>query len=434
MGPRRVGKTVMIHHAIQALLSEETDPKSICYLSVDNPIYNTLTLENFLHAYAHTSGVDIDKQQLYVFFDEIQYMRNWETQLKAIVDSRPNIKAIVSGSAAAALKLKSDESGAGRFTDLLLPPLTFYEYLELINEGHLVNKEKYQTENIERLNEMFVYYLNFGGYPEVVFSPQIQADPARFIKSDIIDKVLLRDLPSLYGINDIPELNYLFTTLAFNTAQEVSLEGLSKHSGVAKNTIKRYIEYLQAAFLIQVVHRVDINSKRFHRANYFKVYLTNPSMRAALFSPVQENDEPIPHLTETAIFAQWFHSNAPLHYARWKDGEVDIIMLHLRNQSPLWAMEVKWSDRYCESPGELHSLVEYCKENQLGEAWVTSKSKSVDCQVKGINLHFIPASVYTYMLGYTLIRQKISHAFPNPGETEKETEDSTKESDEDTAE
>jgi uncharacterized protein len=423
MGPRRVGKTVMIHHAIQALLDNGINPKSICYLSVDNPIYNTLTLEKFLAAYAHTAGIDIDQQQVYVFFDEIQYMRHWETHLKALVDARPNVKAIVSGSAAAALKLKSDESGAGRFTDLLLPPLTFYEYLELVNEGQLVDKANYTTGNIERLNELFVYYLNFGGYPEVVFSAQIQADPARFIKSDIIDKVLLRDLPSLYGINDIPELNYLFTTLAFNTANEVSLEGLSQHSGVAKNTIKRYIEYLQAAFLIQVIHRVDINSRRFRRANYFKVYLTNPSMRAALFSPVQENDESVPRLAETAVFAQWFHSDALLHYARWKDGEVDIVMLHPPSQSVLWAVEVKWSDRYCDSPGELDSLVEYCKENKLTDAWVTSKSRSVTCQIEGITLRFLPASVYCYMLGYALIREKTTRRFPGPNESEKTTPD-----------
>ena len=86
--------------------------------------------------------------------------------------TRANIKAVVSGSAAAALKLKSDESGAGRFTDILLPPLTFYEYLELLNEGDIVTKPNFQTNDIKSLNEKFIYYLNFGGYPEVIFSPQ----------------------------------------------------------------------------------------------------------------------------------------------------------------------------------------------------------------------------------------------------------------------
>jgi len=52
MGPRRVGKTVMIHHAIQALLDEGVFPKSICYFSVDSPIYNTLGIDKFLHFYS----------------------------------------------------------------------------------------------------------------------------------------------------------------------------------------------------------------------------------------------------------------------------------------------------------------------------------------------------------------------------------------------
>lgn len=74
--------------------------------------------------------------------------------------------------------------------------------------------------------------------------------------------------------------------MAFNTADELSLQELSANSGVAKNTIKRYVEYLEAAFLIRTVHRIDESARRFHRARTFKVYLTNPSMRAALFAPV----------------------------------------------------------------------------------------------------------------------------------------------------
>lgn len=232
--------------------------------------------------------MDYKSEETYVFFDGIQYLRKWEVHLKSVVDTHPNIKPIASGSAVAALRLKSTESGAGRLTDFLLPPLTFYEFLHLLDKTNLVEKSSgseeggfFLAKKIKELNEQFLYDLNFGGYPQVIFSPPIQADPARFIKSDIVDRVLLRDLPSLHGIADIQELNYLFTTLAFNTANEISLGELSRNSGVAKNTIKRYIEYLEAAFLIKVVHPVDHNAKRFRRANFFKVYLTNPSMRAA---------------------------------------------------------------------------------------------------------------------------------------------------------
>ncbi len=255
----------MLHHTIQHLLDSGVEPKRICYVSVDHPMYNGLGLQTLLDCYAEASECPLPRNPsdppTYVFFDEIQYLRNWEIHLKTLVDEYPRLKFVASGSAAAALRLQSTESGAGRFTDFLLPPLTFHEYLDLlealgaveVTESEL-GKTKVIAPDINALNDLFVHYLNFGGYPEVLFSPAIQNDPARFVKGDIIDKVLLRDLPSLYGIQDIQELNSLFTTLAFNTANEVSLEDLSQHSGVAKNTIKRYIEYLEAAFLIRTVH------------------------------------------------------------------------------------------------------------------------------------------------------------------------------------
>jgi predicted AAA+ superfamily ATPase len=233
MGPRRVGKTVMIHHTVQALIDSGIPPETICYLSVDHPIYTGLSLETLLNYYSQASGVDYKSTPTYVFFDEIQYLRNWEVHLKSVVDTYSLIKCTASGSAAAALRLKSTESGAGRFTDFLLPPLTFYEYLDLLDETHPVESIPYgdrdgllfYAQDIDALNDQFLNYLNFGGYPEVIVSPVIRADATRFIKSDIIDKVLLRDLPSLYGIGDIQELNYLFTTLEFNTANEMQMIG-----------------------------------------------------------------------------------------------------------------------------------------------------------------------------------------------------------------
>ena len=105
-------------------------------------------------------------------------------------------------------------------------------------------------------------YINYGGYPEVVFSEKIRSNPSQYIKNDIIDKVLLRDLPSLYGITDIQELNKLFVHIAFRSGNEFSYEKLSTEAGIKKDTIKRYLEYLEAAFLIKVVNRIDQNAKR----------------------------------------------------------------------------------------------------------------------------------------------------------------------------
>jgi predicted AAA+ superfamily ATPase len=421
MGPRRVGKTVMIHHAIEALLKSNVSPHRIAYVSVDNPFFNKMPLEQ-LFKYCLKATGQYTPKDWYLFFDEIQYLKDWEVHLKSLVDSYPHVKFVASGSAAAALKLKSNESGAGRFTDFMLPPLTFNEYIHLLQLQYLIIPANidwegnatsfFETTNIALLNEHFLKYINYGGYPEIIFSEKLQVNPSRFIKSDIIDKVLLRDMPSLYGIQDVQELNSLFTNIAYNSGQEFSLEALSQSSGgVEKNTIKRYIQYLEAAFLIKIIHRIDHNAKKFSRANYFKIFLTNPSLRSALFTPLQATDRLMGAMVETAIYAQWLQREwFEPWYARWTQGrfqgEVDMVGLSPRSFKPMWALEIKWSNRYFENCEELKSLLTFCETNNLKSALVTTIDKSGSKEIKGIKLHFTPASLYAYTVGRNTILHK----------------------------
>lgn len=411
MGPRRVGKTVLQHHAIAKLILSGAAPKRIAYISVDHPIYNDLGLQELLDHVAEATVGNPEKEPYWIFFDEIQYLRKWEVHLKTLVDSHRLLRAFASGSAAAALKLRSDESGAGRFTDFLLPPLTFVEYLDLLGLSGITAPAPPAKLDIEELNRHFLDYINQGGYPEVLFSAPMQRDPGRFVKSDIIDKVLLRDLPSLYGISDIQELNYLFTTLAYNTAGEVSLEELSKNSGVAKPTIKRYIEYLEAAFLLRVLHRIDRTGKRFQRARNFKVYLTNPSIRSALFAPVDENDLKIGALVETAVVSQWFHAEVPFYYANWDRGEVDLVHA-LPALGVQAAAEVKWSDRHFEHPGELKSLLAFCNANQLDRALVTTRTSQGTARIGAVTLLFAPASLFAFSTGSNILANRAASLLP----------------------
>ena len=417
MGSRRVGKTVMMNHTIQHLLDIGTSPKKICFINIENPIYNNIHLEQ-LFTYARKATVENDPKGWFVFFDEIQYLKDWEVHLKVLVDSYPKTKFVVSGSAAAALKLASNESGAGRFTDFMLPPLTFNEYISLKSLTHLIvpselewngNPTKFfGTINIKELNKHFLDYINFGGYPEVIFSEKIQANLGRYIRSDIVDKVLLRDLPSLYGIQDVQELNSLFTTLAYHSGNEVSLESLSQASGVDKYLLKKYLEYLEAAFLIRIVHRIDDNAKKFKRTNFYKIYLTNPSLRSALFSPLQPTDDAIGNMVETAIYAQWMHREwfTPF-YARWNNGEVDMVGLDEKKLKPIWALEIKWSNRFYEEPGELKSLLQFCENNKLNSALITTIDIEGVREQKGIQLNFVPASIYAYVVGNNMLEQKL---------------------------
>jgi predicted AAA+ superfamily ATPase len=420
MGPRRVGKTVMMYHTIQELIKENIAPKKIFFIGIDNPIYMHLSLEDILLLAKEAVQLN-NLDGCFVFFDEIQYLKDWERHLKVLVDSYPKTKFIVSGSAAAALRLQSSESGAGRFTDFMLPPLTFHEYIHLKGLHHLVQPKTilyngkeipfFITHDNKAFNKEFFHYMNFGGYPEVVLSEKIQSDMGRYVKNDIVDKVLLRDLPSLYGIKDVQELNSFFSYLAYNTGNEFSFERLGKDSGIAKEIIKKYLEYLEAAFLIKVIHKIDDTAKKFKRVTSFKVYLTNSSLRTALFSPIVETDKETGNMVETAIFSQWMHrENLDLKYARWKmgrsEGEVDIVLLDNKLFKPQWCVEIKWSNRYVEKPQELNSLIYFCKQNNFKATLVTTIDITDNKTIEEINITYVPAAVYAYNIGVNTLEIK----------------------------
>ncbi|WP_316806183.1 ATP-binding protein [Pedobacter agri] len=422
MGPRRVGKTVMMFHTVDQLIKEKTNPQKIVFIGIDNPIYMHLGLEDLL--ILSQKAVQLNSLDgCFIFFDEIQYLKDWERHLKVLVDRYPTTKFIVSGSAAAALRIQSSESGAGRFTDFMLPPLTFHEYIHLKELNHLIQLREilyagkkipyYTTHDNKALNKEFFHYLNFGGYPEVVLSEKIQNDMGRYVKNDIVDKVLLRDLPSLYGIKDVQELNSFFSYLAYNTGHEFSFERIAKESGIQKEIIKKYLEYLEAAFLIKVIYKVDDNAKKFKRITSFKVYLTNPSLRTALFSPIVETDKETGNMIETAIFSQWMHrENMDLKYARWKmgrsEGEVDMVSIDNKLFKPQWCVEIKWSNRYFDKTKELNSLIFFCKKNGFKASLVTSIDISGNQKIDDVELTFLPAAVYAYNIGAITLEKKSS--------------------------
>lgn len=401
MGPRRIGKTVMMYQAIQDLMDAGVNAKNIFYFSLDTPIYTNIPLEELI-----ADGLSINKVKLedsYFFFDEIQYLKDWEIHLKSLVDKNRKSKFVASGSAAAALRMKSIESGAGRFTEYFLPPLTFAEYIDLNGYNNSLKETEvdfngsrrfYQSKDIDEFNSHFVDYINFGGFPEIALNSDKVKHPERVIQKDITDKVIMKDLPGLFGIENTLELQQFFNVLSYRTGEILDYKGVSQETKTDNKTIKKYIKYLEAAFLIKVLHRVDITAKRFKNITQFKVYLTNPSLYTGLFGRISEQDERFPHLVETAVYVQYLHrEHEYLRYANWKkgkdEGEVDLIQVSRNFQDVHWAVEIKWSDKPRDS-----KLKHFMSKNGLSKGIITSKTLFQDSD----DLLVVPNSIYAYVV------------------------------------
>lgn len=411
MGPRRVGKSVLIRQVIAQLLADGVPATDILYVSLDTPVYTGLFMEQILRIAFSQDGM-LDRRTRYVFYDEVQYLKDWERHLKSLVDALPHIRFCASGSAAAALKMKSNESGAGRFTDFYLPGLSFAEFVRFTSPEEFAaiiplvdrffDSKSMEGTSVARLNSLFIDYINFGGFPEPTQSPEVRRRAEIYVREDILNKVLLRDLPSLYGIDDIQELNRLFTMLAYQTGKEISLDGLSQQSSVAKNTLRKYLSYLEAAFLIVRLPRIDAAGQRFRRENFFKIHLTIPSLRAALFGSVTGDEEHFGELVETAILAQFVHTNDIPNqcYARWGKGEIDLVRLDPANGHPEGCVEVKWSDRYATRPEEMNALLEFAATNKVEALFASTRSVFVKTSVRGLSIWQLPASVLALVIGY----------------------------------
>lgn len=400
MGPRRVGKTVMLRQIIRRLIRDEGfDSARVLFASLDHPIYRGVPLDRILGLFLDQRGHD-RFAELAVVFDEIQYVEEWEAYLKGMVDDFPNIRFVVSGSAAAALRMKSRESGAGRFTDFLLPPLLFAEFLDFVGKSWELP--------IEELNRHFIDYLNYGGFPEAILDPKIQGNLQRYVTSDIIDKVLLRDLPSLYGIDNPNELHRLFANLVYNTGQEMTISGLSQETGIPKNTLYKYFTFLEAAFLVHRLHRVDQFAKRPKRDSGFKVYITNPCLRAAMFGPVDADDPIMGAMAETALVAQLVHSKHVdmFCYARWTGGEVDLVSTRT-DGTVSRLQEVKWSDRIAHERSDLRHLISFAKRQNIDVVSLFSRTIYQKFEISGIQVDVFPVAKYCFILGEVFARDDL---------------------------
>ncbi|MXZ49059.1 MAG: DUF4143 domain-containing protein, partial [Candidatus Dadabacteria bacterium] len=166
---------------------------------------------------------------------------------------------------------------------------------------------------------------------------------------------------------------------------------------------------LEAAFLIRRISRVDRNAKKFKREHKFKVYLTNASMYSAFFGILDKNNTTVlGKLAETAVFSHFFHlaeySEKP-YYARWRNGEVDMVTMSSPGINPIAAIEIKWSDRPLKDPSEIKGLLDFAEKNKLADL-----GSLICCTLSKFDFHqygkkkilFFPTSFFCFILGQSL--------------------------------
>ncbi len=415
-GTRRVGKTTIQYQMIQTLLESGVEPRRIVFVSLDHPMLKLAGFNEVLECYHRNICADYE---VYYFFDEVQYAADWAQWLKTIYDTQPQTNVVATGSASPALVHGSAESGAGRWTVIQVPTLSFYEYCALIGVAdlqldpslkpsglqHLTQQERGQImAKLAAVQNHFSRYLKVGGFPELALAKNdLLAE--QVMREDVVDKVLKRDLPALYNIRNATELERVFLYLCNVSSEIVAVDAMAKElDGVARATVQKYIDYLASANLIYLSYPIALDGKKILKAKP-KIYIADAAIRNAVLMDGELLTNPVElgKMVETAVYkhiaAFYYQKSTHVGYYRGgkKDKEIDIVVDYPRVSNIL--IEVKYRE---QAPvADDSAIATLCETN--GTAMVITKRAEdfgEHTTGDGKKLLRIPAFAFLYLLGH----------------------------------
>ena len=415
-GTRRVGKTTIQYQMVETLLERGIAPQKIVFISMDHPMLKLSGVNEVLECFHENIYAE---QDVYYFFDEIQYAQDWDKWLKTIYDMQPDTQVVATGSASPALIKGNQESGAGRWTVIQVPTMSFYEYCEILNLDrpelpknfkatqmlHMTQQDRTKIMlQLSKVQNHFTRYLQVGGFPELALADNdIMAQ--QVMREDVVDKVLKRDLPSLYNIRNATELERIFLYLCNVSSEIVSIEAIAKElSGVSRPTVENYIQYLESANLIYQSWPVDMAGKRVLKAKP-KIYIADAAIRNAVLMDDSLLTDPVEmgKIVETAVYkhvaAFYYQQATSVGYFRGgkKNKEIDIVVDYHNAGNIL--IEVKYREG-APIPDD-DAIAELRAE--ASAAIVVTKSASdfgVHNSKSGKDMLRIPAFAFLYLLGH----------------------------------
>ena len=264
MGIRRCGKSVLLLQIIDELKEKGIKEKQIIYINFENEDYSFIKNDIDLHNYIKEKITN--KEKYYLFFDEIQNVKDWEKAINSFKASK-NVSIFITGSNSDLLSGELATHLAGRYVSFKIYPLTFSEVCELKNI-----KEK------EDIKEAFDDYITWGGMPQrFMLTDEMQT---KTYLSDVYDSIVVKDIITRFGIKDLDLFNRIVEYIVTTPSQNFSAENLSNYFAnkdnreVSKVTLYNYLEYMTKAMLINKADRYDIRGKRILNGKY-KYYLTD---------------------------------------------------------------------------------------------------------------------------------------------------------------
>lgn len=312
-GIRRCGKSVMLELIKQELIESGVNPIQFISINFEDLNYSHLQTTKSLHDEITNRAKDIDGK-VYLFFDEIQEVKDWE---KCINSFRVSLDCdiYITGSNAKLLSGELATYLGGRYVEFVIYPFSFGEFIEL-----------YRPINPDAsIQQCFQKYLITGGMPYLA-NIRYADEPSKQYLHDLFNSVQLKDIVKCNKIRDVDLLERIIAYVIANVGTTFSARSLTKflkseQRTVAPETTLNYTKYCCDAYLFYQVKRVDLQGKQILSTNE-KYYIADHGIREAVFGG---NMRDINLILENIVYLELLRRGYKVTVGKTGEKEIDFV-------------------------------------------------------------------------------------------------------------
>ncbi len=388
-GVRRCGKTSRMEAVVNTLLAAGVERERFLWVSFDDERLvkmNSDELEGIIEAYREMYP-DIDIASVYMFFDEIQLIENWEYFVMRLYKHYSK-NIYISGSNATMLssELKSALRGWPQEEETM--PLSFKEYCEFNG----IKTDSWLEADLAKVRNAFINYNNDGGFPEVVLTD----NPLQKIKilQNYFDTMLLKDLVEHYKLSNIEVLRYFLKRIMTNLTKPTSIRTIhndikSRGLKVSKDDLYDWANHACDIFLFL---RVPNYSKSLQKieSSQPKFYCIDNGLRNAVLLPQSDDDG---KKLENTVFLELYRRRTPIDKIYYYQGKGECDFVLQRGVEIDQLIQVTWnmSDESTRQR-EINGLVEAAEATGCRNLFIITADTSEEIKLdNGMIINVVPA-------------------------------------------
>lgn len=401
-GVRRSGKSTFMHQLIGKLMGQGTNPKNVLYLYFEDLLvqkYLSLGADLLEQFYSYYMEKYNPQGKVYLFLDELQGVKGFNSWLHTHYEFNREIKFVVSGSRRSLIDSEAATLLTGRNVQFYIYPFNFYEYLLVHNVEVRGSStiESIRDANFTQVTSILHHLGNFlyeGGYPEIVLAKTQDGKSA--IANGYYRDTLIRDVINPNNIRNTSEIEVLGLQILADFTKTHTYRSLGNPQGLSVDTIKTYLEYFYKSYLFFESRHFSYKTKEAQDVRRpIKLYVVDNGLRN--FNTLNLRPD-LGQCAENTVYMELKKNNASVYY--WKgEKEVDFVVFNPN----LSLLNVSYTDQVHDR--EIESTAEGLREFNLKKGVVLTKNYFNTKKVGEKIVEFVPLWAWLILNGKVFFKE-----------------------------